>query len=196
MSPSGSVPRRRGERAPPRGGGTVRKKYRSTRKTQALVAATVVFAASGVLASQSTAAADPPGTLTAKQAQVRECHQGPASGRGVASFSVVAPSTGLVRVRLDPVDKRAERADWDVAVFDEGAGRGVAASAATRSYEVADGNVTSGDHLRVQACRYAGNAPTVKVSTTFVATPATAAAGAATQLVAVNTPARADKTRL
>ena len=174
----------------------MRTKYRSTKKSQAFAAVTVVLAASGVLAVQSNAAAEPPGTVTAKQAQARKCHQGPASGRGVATFSVVAPSTGLVRVRLDPVNKKAEDADWDVAVFDEGTGRVVAASAGQRSYEIADGNVTAGNRLKVQACRYDGNAPTVKVSTTFVAAPASATAGAATQLVAVNTPARADKNRL
>jgi hypothetical protein len=173
----------------------VRKMYRSTRKTQALAAVSVALVASSLLVVQSSAVADPPGTVTAKQAQARKCHAGPASGRGIAAFSVVAPSTGLVRVRLDPVDRRAENADWDVAVFDEATGRVVAASAGQRSYEIADGNVTAGNRLKVQACRYGGDARTVKVSTTFVAAPA-ASASQATQLVAVNTPARADKTRL
>jgi hypothetical protein len=166
------------------------------RRLQTISAAALMVVASGAVAtlSASSAAADPPATLTAKQAQVRKCFAGPQNGAGIASFRTTAPSTGLIRVTLSPLDPRSVSSDWDVAVFDEATGRVVAASAGQRSYEIADGFVTAGDHLRVQGCRYAGSARTVKVATTYVAAPAPT--GAVTQLVAVDTPSRADKAKL
>ncbi|NJC81917.1 peptidase M14 [Planosporangium mesophilum] len=134
-------------------------------------------------------------TLTAWLAQARKCHQGPADRQlSVDGFDITAASTGLVRARLDPIGDRGRDDDWDIAVFDKTTGRVVAASAGFRSYEVADGFVKAGDKLRVQGCRFTGDARTVNVSVTFVAQPATASEK--TQLVAVETPARADKTKL
>jgi hypothetical protein len=168
-----------------------------------LVAVTASGATAAVAFSPpQNASAAGKSTLTARQAQARKCHEAPAAGqRGVDGFDLTATSTGLVRARLDPVvgrDRgRAGDADWDLAVFDQTTGRLVAASAAFRSYEVADGFVTAGDKLRVQGCRFIGDASSVNVSVTFIAQPP-AAAGTAdkTQLVAVDTPARADKSRL
>lgn len=162
-------------------------------------AVAVLGAAIAIVASQGPASAEGPGTLTARVAQARKCHDGVLSSqRGVSGFRVVAESTGLVRVRLDPVSPRNRDADWDVAVFDRADGRVVAASAGLRSYEIADGYVTAGTTLWVQGCRYAGNADRVNVSVTFIATSgaATGTAGDPAQLVTVSTPTRADKDRL
>jgi murein tripeptide amidase MpaA len=165
----------------------------------------VAVAASGVTVAvlgepTQDASAAGKSTLTAWQAQARKCHQARVDRQwGVDGFDVTATSTGLVRARLDPVGQRGRErdADWDVAVFDQATGRVVAASAGFRSYEVADGFVKAGDKLRVQGCRIAGDARSVNVSVTFVAQPATATGSAdKTQLVAVDTPARADKNKL
>ena len=173
------------------------------RHRSAIAVTALATVASGALAGgATTASAAPPSTLTARQTQARMCHGGLATGKpGVASFSVTAPSTGLVRVRLDPVNQRSVNGDWDVAVYDEADGRVVAASAGLRSYEIADGYTTAGHKLRVQGCRYSGNADRVKVSTTFVAVSSGGQAAGAkkaneTQLVTVSTPKREDKTKL
>ncbi|NJC67242.1 zinc carboxypeptidase [Planosporangium flavigriseum] len=159
------------------------------------------MAASGVTIAtlgdpaQDRAAAAGKSTLTAVAAQARKCHEAPADRqRGVDGFDITATSTGLVRARLDPTDQRGRDSDWDVAVFDKATGRLVAASAGFRSHEVADGFVNAGDTLRVQGCRFAGNAHRVNVSVTFVAQPPAASEKA--QLVAVSTPTRADKNEL
>jgi hypothetical protein len=165
-----------------------------------VAAAALVLATTGAaVATQQAASADEVRTISARAAQARKCHDRQfGDARGVASFRVTAPSTGLVRVRLDPTGPRNRDADWDVALFDRGDGRVVAASAGLRSYEIADGFVTAGARLVVQGCRYAGDAERVNVSVTFVAAPAATAQQAAdpVQLVAVDTPTRADKNRL
>lgn len=144
------------------------------------------------------APAGPAGTnavLSASKAKHRQCHARRVSRRSTDGFAVTASVTGLVRVRLEPVNRKARSSDWDVAVFDRADQRVVAASAGPRSYELADGFVEAGDRLWVQGCRSAGSAKRVDVSVDFVATPPPAAAGPA-QLVSVATPSRADKTRL
>jgi hypothetical protein len=73
---------------------------------------------------------------------------------------------GLVRARLQ------SRGDWDVAVFDAKSKRLVAASAAFRGNEVAEGFVKRGERLLVQACRFAGKASRARVSVSFLAEPA------------------------
>lgn len=144
------------------------------------------------------APATPLGTvdvLSASKAKPRQCHARQASRRSTDGFEVTAAVTGLVRVRLDPVNRKARSTDWDVAVFDKADQRVVAASAGPRSYELADGFVKAGDRLWVQGCRYAGRSTRVDVSVDFFATPPPSATGVA-QLVSVATPDRADKTRL
>lgn len=134
--------------------------------------------------------------LSAPKSKHRQCHARQVSRRSTDGFAVTATVTGLVRVRLQPVNRKARSSDWDVAVFDTAdQQRVVAASAGPRSYELADGFVEAGDQLWIQGCRYAGRAKRVDVSVDFVATPPPAAAGTA-QLVSVATPSRADKTRL
>jgi hypothetical protein len=99
-----------------------------------------------------------------------------------------ASDTGLVRARLK------SRGDWDVAVFDAGSKRLVAASAAFAGNEVAEGFVRDGQRLLVQACRFSGKARSARVKVDFLAV-ARQSNGKA-QLVEVSTPTRADKRRL
>ena len=95
----------------------------------------------------STAAAE---TLTAPDAGKRDCTARTADGRaGVDSTRTTASSTGWFTARL-----RGEGdGDWDLAVFDAGSGRLVAGSASGIAEEVAQGLVTDGQRLVVQACR-------------------------------------------
>jgi hypothetical protein len=171
---------------------------RFLRKWKAAGAVALLATAGAVVAGQPVATAAEQRTLTAGQAQARKCHGAVARGqRGVAGFEIKAPSTGLVRVQLDPSSARGQNEDWDVAVFDRANGQLVAASAGLRSYEIADGNVAAGTTLWVQGCRYGGNARTVNAAVTFVAAPAAARrADDPAQLVAVDTPTRDAKTKL
>jgi hypothetical protein len=99
-------------------------------------------------------------------AAAQVCHDSllPGGRGGVDGFRIAAPSTGLVRVRLDPATDRDIQADWDIAVFNRADQRLVAASAGPRSFEIGDGYVTAGDDLWVvQGCRFAGRATQAKV---------------------------------
>lgn len=162
--------------------------------------AAVVVAATAVgLAGPPSVAAAAGRSLSAGAAEARKCHHSPAAGRrGVDTFTVTAPSTGVVRARFRPVADRD--ADWDLAVFTT-AGRLVAGSAGPRSAELADGRVTAGDKLTVQGCRYAGGARTVDVDVSFHPDPAPPAdsatrTAAPIQAVEVTTATRADKAKL
>ncbi len=122
-------------------------------------------------------------------AVARACHDRYVAGaKGVDTFAYTASASGLVHARL------AGGGDWDLAVFDAQSGRAVAASAAFGSEELAEGYVTKGQALRVQACRYRGDAASAKVTVDTIAL-AEGDSGTA-QLLEVDTPTRADKTRL
>jgi murein tripeptide amidase MpaA len=168
------------------------------RRLGVAVAVIALVAAGAAVAFETTASADEVRVLTARSAQARKCHDSllPGGRGGVDGFRIAAPSTGLMRVRLDPATDSDIQADWDIAVFNRADQRVVAASAGLRSYEIGDGYVTAGDDLWVQGCRYAGRATQAKVSVTFVATPSAPADAGPVQLVAVDTPTRADKDRL
>lgn len=161
----------------------------STRaKTAAATALALV--AGGLLIASPAVDADPQPTFSAEAAVARNCFAKPAGKvAGVASRNVESTETGLIRVRLDG------GGDWDVAVFDAATGRAVAASSGFRSSELAEGFVTKGQKLTVQACRYAGNAKSVAYGIGFVGVAATPVAGT-TQVVAVRTADRAAKRRL
>ncbi|GIJ50724.1 peptidase M14 [Virgisporangium aliadipatigenens] len=172
---------------------------RFLRKWKVAGSAALLAVTGAAVAGQTEASAAEQRTLTAAQSQVRKCHGAVAKGqRGVAGFEIKAPSTGLVRVQLDPSNARNKDEDWDVAVFEKASGALVAASAGLRSYEIADGNVTSGATLWVQGCRYRGDARTVSAAVTFVGTSAATARAASdpAQLVAVDTPTREAKQKL
>ncbi|HUR73939.1 MAG TPA: M14 family zinc carboxypeptidase, partial [Sporichthya sp.] len=113
----------------------------------------------------------------------------------------VAYVTGTVQARL------AGDGDWDLAVYDAATGDVVAGAAGFRTNELAEGFVTKGQRLTVQACRYAGSAPTTRLSVGFVeGPPLLPITGPLTQLanqltgqlglVDVATPTRASKVRL
>ena len=65
---------------------------------------------------------------------------------------LTAKVDGLVQARL------AGAGDWDLGVFDARTGRSVAGSAGFGSNELAEGFVSQGQALVVQACRYRGDA--------------------------------------
>ncbi len=161
----------------------------STRAKTAAFAA-LALVAGGVLVASPAVDADPQPTFSADKAVARNCFAKPVgSAAGVANRAVEATDTGLVRVMLDG------GGDWDVAVFDKATGRAVAGSSGFRSSELAEGFVTKGQQLIVQACRYAGPAKTVNYGIGFVGVATTPAAGPS-QLVSVRTADRAAKRRL
>src|SRR5215207_6206875 len=159
-------------------------------RARTAAATALALVAGGLLVSSPAAEADPQPTFTAGKAVARNCFAKPdPKAPGVASRAVEATTTGLVRVRLDG------GGDWDVAVFDMATRRAVAASSGFRSSELAEGYVSKGQKLLVQACRYAGTARSVNYGIGFVTVETTPVAGT-TQLVEVRTADRAAKRRL
>ncbi|HUR73226.1 MAG TPA: M14 family zinc carboxypeptidase [Sporichthya sp.] len=137
------------------------------------------------------AAAD---VLTAAEASATSCFTGLSPDAGYTDTrELVAEATGTVRARL------AGDGDWDLAVYDATTGEVVAGSAGSRTNELADGFVTQGQRLTVQACRYAGSARTATLSLEVVeAPPLLPITGPLNQLrlLDVATPTRAAKARL
>jgi subtilisin-like proprotein convertase family protein len=128
-------------------------------------------------------------TVTVPQAVKRVCFARNAEGEaGVVTRGVRAPFAGMIRVRLT-----AASGDWDLGVFDAKTGRNVAASAHFQARELADGLVTKGQRLVVQACRSAGNSTHARVTVGFLKL---ARNPHKAQLVRVATPTRAAKNRL
>ena len=130
-------------------------------------------------------------TVSAPQAQARACHArlAPAGARGVDVTRVTAKVDGLVQARLSGAG------DWDLGVFDARTGRSVAGSAGFASNELAEGFVSKGQALVVQACRYRGDAGSASLRVGFDAVK-TGEDGERTQVVEVRTPTRAAKARL
>ncbi|MFC5287814.1 M14 family zinc carboxypeptidase [Actinokineospora guangxiensis] len=143
-----------------------------------------------------TPAAADDGVLRANQAIARSCFDAPlrAGTRGTAHRDVTSGVDGLLQARLAP--QGGGVGDWDVAVFDQATGALVAASAALRSVELAEGFVTAGQRLTVQACRYAGSAGQVRLGVDFLAVAPATAAPQRADIVRVATPTRAHKDRL
>jgi zinc carboxypeptidase len=150
----------------------------------------LVALAGALVAMLAVAAAAPAATVTASKSVAKGCHTKFVGNR--AHTDVVrarATAEGLVRARLK------SRGDWDIGVFDARTKRRVAGSAAFRGNEVAEGFVTKGQRLLVQACRFAGRVSKARVSVSFLAQPAAKASGPA-QVVDVSTPTMEDKRRL
>ncbi|GAA4415233.1 M14 family zinc carboxypeptidase [Actinokineospora soli] len=166
------------------------------RTARALRTAAALGLTGAVLAGLATtpAAADD-GVLLADRALARNCFAEPLpeGAPGTAHREVTAGADGLVQTRLAPHGRGV--GDWDVAVFDAATRGLVAASAGLRSVELAEGFVTAGQELLVQACRYAGTANQVRVGVDFLATAAQATTQRA-DIVRVQTPTRAHKDRL
>ena len=162
---------------------------RRTRPSGVRAGRALAITIAGSLAAAGSAAAAPAQTVRSDDAVARGCHDRYVGGaKGADTFNYTAPATGLVRARL------SGRGDWDVAVFDAASGRAVAASAGFRSDELAEGFVTKGQALRVQACRYRGDAAAAAVSVDTIAIEEDG--GGTAQLLEVDTPTRADKKRL
>jgi hypothetical protein len=127
-------------------------------------------------------------TVTAGTSVARPCHRDLASsaaGRDVVRTT--ARSRGLVSARL------RSRGDWDVAIFGK-KGRLVAGSASFGGNELAEGFVRKGERLRIQACRFRGDAGSARLSVRFSKI-AKRKAGKV-QVVDVSTRTRAEKQRL
>jgi hypothetical protein len=128
-------------------------------------------------------------TVTDSDAKARSCFKTLLGDRaGTEVVRTTATKTGLVRARLKG------RGDWDVGVFDAKTRRSVAASAGFRSNELAEGFVTKGQRLVVQACRFRGKARSARLSVDFLAAPK--GGGGTVQVVDVATADRAAKKRL
>ena len=155
----------------------------------------LVFAlVAAVAAPQAAQAASVLDTrVTASGSAAAPCQQALRRGApGVVTRPVLAPSAGLLTVRLDG------QGDWDVAVFDA-AGRAIAADASPDAQEVAVGYAYAAGTLRVQACRRSGDAASVPATLEHAALRDGAlelAKRNAPKLVSVITPTRAQKDQL
>ena len=119
----------------------------------------------------------------------RSCHDRYVDGAaGTQSVTTTAPDTGLVRARL------SGQGDWDLGVFEANSGRAVAGSAGFASNELAEGFVKKGQKLRIQACRFRGDASSVDLTVGFVAI--AARSNGKVQIVNVQTASRKDMRRL
>jgi hypothetical protein len=139
-----------------------------------------------------SASAAPADVLHTRTARAVSCFAKPLTGASYVDTRTFTSSvSGIVQARL------TGSGDWDLAVFDSRTGAVVAGSAEAGTNELAEGFVTSGQGLLVQACRYRGSAATAKLTMEFFAQPAPSAAqSGVAQLVRVTTRTRADKARL
>ncbi|WP_380164419.1 M14 family metallopeptidase [Jannaschia sp. R86511] len=159
---------------------------RSRTRARTAIGLTGLLVATGALVTLPSAQAGPTNVLEVRGAQARTCADGPARGRGVDSYTLTAPSSGIVEAGI------AGTGDWDLAVFDDD-GDVVAASAGFTGTEKATGFVDAGTELTVQGCLLSGRAGSVDVDLTFLEIEGEPEV---TQLVSVDTPERADKERL
>ncbi len=162
---------------------------RKTRVGRATGVLALTFLLVASVAAGASSAAVKRAHVTVAKAQAKGCHTHYVGrSKRTAVVRATAPATGLVRARL------RSRADFDLGVFDAKSKRFVAGSAALGGREVAEGFVTKGQRVIVQACHFRGRAKRARVAVNFV----TSHAGPAqrTQIVEVSTPTRADKTRL
>jgi hypothetical protein len=144
-------------------------------------------------AALDRAGAAPADLVHAAAAGGTSCFTGLRPGAAdVETRELSSPATGVIRARL------TGDGDWDVAVYDQADGHVVAGSAGYRTNELAEGFVSQGQKLIVQTCRFAGSAPTAKLSTEIVESQALLPlTGPVTMaLVDVATPTRAAKARL
>jgi hypothetical protein len=129
-------------------------------------------------------------TVSAGEAVDRDCTARELGGAaGVDSRSVTAPALAMIEARLD-----GGEGDWDLAVLDAKSGATVAGSAYRSSTEVAQGFVTEGQELIVQACRRSGGSGTADL--TVDATEIEPGPAQPSSLVNVSTPTGAEKSEL
>lgn len=137
-----------------------------------------------VLAAASPAAA---ATVTASEAGDRSCTDGLRSGPAVAHRSLESPGVAGVSARL------AAGGNWDLAVYEAGSGRLVAAAASPDGDEVAQGFAIRAGELVVQACRRAGGDRSAELETEVVELTEPAPR---LRMVRIATPAPDDERRL
>ena len=133
--------------------------YLTLARVRRTVPATVIalLALSGTAQAESLVST----TVSTGETLDRSCSaRALSSERGVESRSVTAPALGLVQARLTAEGD----GDWDLAVRDATTGATVAASAYRGSSEVAEGFVTRGQRLVVQACRRSGGVRTARLT--------------------------------
>jgi len=148
----------------------------------ALAAALGAF---GLLPSAAVAAT----SFSATDTTARTCAAGPLpTGSAVSATSYIAPDTGYLTVATKGTG------DFDVAVLDQRSGRSVAAAAGPSSNEVAQGFVAKGQKLRIQLCNVGGEAATARA--TITVEPVGSEAAEKVQIVSVDTPTQADRTRV
>ncbi|MBA2580486.1 MAG: zinc carboxypeptidase [Thermoleophilaceae bacterium] len=142
----------------------------------------------GLLVAPSAASAE---SIAAEQAFERTCFDRRVDGAaGTVTRRVTAEASGLLNARL------SAGGDWDVAVFDADSGRTVAAAAGFGADELAQGIVSEGQQLVVQACRQpgAGARASLDVRTEQVSAPD--AGGYRPKQVFVAAPTRARRQQL
>ncbi len=158
------------------------------RRSRAILIGVSALVLALVVPAQAPAAEVASTTVSAGEAVYRSCTEKRlASGPGVDHESVTAPVSGWVSARLD-----GGSGDWDLAVF---AGDTlVAGSAYGGSEELAQGLVTKGAHLTVQACRLSGTGGSASLRVESIAVDTTSVQKAS--LVKVSTPTHARKDEL
>ena len=143
----------------------------------------------GLLAAPAAARAE---SIAARQSAERSCFERRVDGaRGTVTRRLRAEASGLLNARLS----RA-RGDWDVAVFDAGSGRTVAAAAGFGASELAQGIVSAGQRLVVQACREPGASTRATLDVRVERVSAPRAEGYRPSLVSVSAPTRARRQQL
>jgi Zinc carboxypeptidase len=158
-----------GDLAQGSGAGCVAACMSLARRVPLLAASVTAFA---VLAAPASAATTTPRvlptaerTVSAADAQKRDCRTEASGARGVATRSWTAPDDGFVAARLHG----ANGSDWDLALFDAATGRKLDASLAFRSNELAVTQVVRGQKLMIQSCRRAGRDAAVPLTIDFTA---------------------------
>jgi murein tripeptide amidase MpaA len=154
-----------------------------------LAAAALALAGAGLAAAGPAAAVSLPSAAVRATANgARACTTVLPPGPAVSQQPRTASRTGLLRARA------AGTGDWDVAIFDRRSGRYLAGGAGPGA-DLAEGFVTAGQELLVQACHFGGAAGTGTVTLENTGLPLGAADGKVS-VVTVQTPTRADKDRL
>jgi hypothetical protein len=133
-------------------------------------------------------------TVASGVAVDRECQSHPLLvGDGYTSRILSAPAFGGVRATL-----QGSGGDWDLAVFDAADGRYLGGSSGFGTGELVTTRLDAGQRVVVQACRIAGGGSTARLRVQFWALDRSAFPRAAgrMQMVDVETPTRADRSRL
>jgi hypothetical protein len=103
-------------------------------------------------------------TLTAGAAADRDCTNRELGSSAVDASTLTTPALGLIQARLTGAS-----GDWDLAIFDARTGDTVAGSASSGPDELAQGFVSEGQELVVQACRRSGDGSSADLTVDSIA---------------------------